>query len=240
MPLESIVLASCETKRLFFARRRNSKRVEQTRTRWWFMHARFGSERTRRFVADETRPFAQHLQRRGETRRGRKKETGGSCFLAKGQSVGEGRRSILIPIIASFSDCNWVDPFSRPTHPCLHPPDDGRTFPQQRRKVETREEAERERERVEIYIFCSWRTCSFWREEVNDLSTNDHRLKVICRWPFRFTILCSFPFPFPRFPSSCETLVQHFSGEFIEIYRERVNDCFHLLHSLEYVLNERI
>lgn len=204
------------------------------------MHARFGSERTRRFVADETRPFAQHLQRRGETRRGRKKETGGSCFLAKGQSVGEGRRSILIPIIASFSDCNWVDPFSRPTHPCLHPPDDGRTFPQQRRKVETREEAERERERVEIYIFCSWRTCSFWREEVNDLSTNDHRLKVICRWPFRFTILCSFPFPFPRFPSSCETLVQHFSGEFIEIYRGRVNDYFHLLHSLEYVLNERI
>lgn len=149
MPLESIVLASCETKRLFFARRRNSKRVEQTRTRWWFMHARFGSERTRRFVADETRPFAQHLQRRGETRRGRKKETGGSCFLAKGQSVGEGRRSILIPIIASFSDCNWVDPFSRPTHPCLHPPDDGRTFPQQRRKVETREE---ERESGNIYF----------------------------------------------------------------------------------------
>lgn len=116
------------------------------------MHARFGSERTRRFVADETRPFAQHLQRRGETRRGRKKETGGSCFLAKGQSVGEGRRSILIPIIASFSDCNWVDPFSRPTHPCLHPPDDGRTFPQQRRKVETREEAEREGESGNIYF----------------------------------------------------------------------------------------
>lgn len=135
----------------------------------------------------------------GERREG---GTGGSCFLAKGQSVGEGRQSILIPIIASFSDCNWVDPFSHPAHPCLHPPDDddGRTFPQQRRKVETREEAEteRERERVEIYIFFA-RGAPVWgreREEVDDLSTNEWP-PVKGYLPFR-SRPCSFPFPFPR------------------------------------------
>lgn len=95
-----------------------------------------------------------------------------------------------------------------PTPVFIHPTTDGRSLSNGGKSKQGRKQ--RERERVEIYIFCSWRTCSFWREEVNDLSTNDHRLKVICRWPFRFTILCSFPFPFPRFPSSCETLVHHF------------------------------
>lgn len=137
--------------------------------------------------------FAQHLEQRGGTfdeEGGERREggTGGSCFLAKGQSVGEGRQSILIPIIASFSDCNWVDPFSHPAHPCLHPPDDddGRTFPQQRRKVETREEVEteRERERVEIYIFFLLVEHLFeggrGRRSMIYQRTNDHRLKVIC------------------------------------------------------------